>query len=230
MSNISVFEILGPVMIGPSSSHTAGAEKLGKAARSIGGSDFDEVEFHLHGSFAHTYKGHGTDKALAAGILGMEADDERLKDSIEIAEKKGIKVVFLEADLGEVHPNTVKIVLKKEGNTTLSLTGSSIGGGNVILTQLDEDKVEISGKLYSCIIKHRDIRGMISKITAVLALNQINIATLKVGRESKGDVATTVIETDNQVMPDVVKEISKIENIISIRTVNMLDRAANAAE
>jgi L-serine dehydratase len=222
MSNVSIFEIMGPVMIGPSSSHTAGAEKLGKAASSILDRSFDSVEFYLHGSFAKTYKGHGTDKALVAGILGMSADDERLRDSLNIAMQKGIKVAFIETDLGEVHPNTVKIVIKNKDIVLLTLVGSSIGGGNIIINEIDGSELEISGQYPVIIATYRDIRGMISRITGVIASHEINIATLKVSRSSKGEVATTVIETDNTASTSIVDEISQIENVISVRVLNAI--------
>lgn len=222
MSNISVFDIMGPIMIGPSSSHTAGAEKLGKAAYSIWNGAFDSVEFYLHGSFAKTYKGHGTDKALVAGILGMSADDERLKNSIEIAVSRGIKVEFIETDMGDVHPNTVRIVLKDGDKNLFSLVGSSIGGGNIIITEVDGSALEISGQYPVIIATYKDISGMISKITGVIAANKVNIATLKVTRESKGEVATTVIETDNVAPESIVEEIMQIENVFSVRVLNAI--------
>lgn len=222
MSNISVFDIMGPVMIGPSSSHTAGAEKLGKAASSIWGKEFDAVDFYLHGSFAKTYKGHGTDKALAAGIMGMNADDERLKDSLEIAEKRGLHLEFIEADLGEVHPNTVKIVIKNKGETMLTLVGSSIGGGNILITEIDGSGLEISGQYPVIIARYKDVRGMISKITGVIARNSLNIATLKVSRSSKGEVATTVIEMDGAAPEGIIDEIMQVEDVISVRVLNAM--------
>jgi L-serine dehydratase len=222
MSNLSIFEIIGPVMIGPSSSHTAGAQKLGKAANRIWGGSFDSVEFYLHGSFAKTYKGHGTDKALVAGILGMAADDERLRDSLEIAKQRGIKVDFIETDLGEVHPNTVKIVVKHEDAVLLTLVGSSIGGGNILINEVDGSSLEITGHYPVIIATYRDVRGMISKITGAIARNKVNIATLKVSRSSKGEVATSVIETDNTAPASIVDEILQIDNVISVRVLNML--------
>jgi L-serine dehydratase len=220
MSNVSLFEIMGPVMIGPSSSHTAGAEKLGKAASSIWGSDFDAVEFYLHGSFAKTHKGHGTDKALVAGILGMNADDERLRDSLKIAEEKGIKVDFIEVDLGEVHPNTVKIALKRGGEILLTLVGSSIGGGNILITEIDGSPLKISGQYPVIIATQKDTPGMVSKITGVIAKHQLNIATLEVRRESKGEKATTVIEIDHPAESSIIDELMSIENILSVRVLN----------
>ena len=132
MREYSVFDILGPIMIGPSSSHTAGAARLGKEAREIVGEDFKAVKFYLHGSFAQTYKGHGTDRALVAGILGMEPDDDHLKDALNIAKEKGIDVEFIPADLGtDKHPNTVKMVFIMKDGSEQEVMGSSIGGGNV---------------------------------------------------------------------------------------------------
>jgi len=222
MSNISIFDIMGPVMIGPSSSHTAGAERLGKAAYSIWGKAFDSVEFYLHGSFAKTYQGHGTDKALVAGILGMSADDYRLKESMQIAESRGIRVKFIEEDMGDVHPNTVRIVLKDNEQALFTLVGSSIGGGNIIITEIDGSALEISGQYPVVIAKYKDIKGMISKITGVIASKEVNIATLKVTRESKGEVATTVIETDNVAPESIIDEIMKIENVFSVRVLNAI--------
>ena len=128
MSRFGVFDILGPIMIGPSSSHTAGAARLAKIASIIAGPEIKEVIFLLHGSFAKTYKGHGTDRALVAGILGMDPDDEKLRYSLDIAKEKDIKVSFREADLGDVHPNTVKFLIKLKDDNLVTVMGSSIGG------------------------------------------------------------------------------------------------------
>jgi L-serine dehydratase len=222
MKEYSLFDILGPIMIGPSSSHTAGAERLGRAAKQIAGEGIKSVVFYLHGSFAKTYKGHGTDRALIAGILGMETYDERIKESFEIAQKQGIEIEFVEADLGDVHPNTVKIVITKDDNTTVSVTGSSIGGGNIVIINIDGDDVEFTGNYPVILIKHIDKRGMISKISFALAMSEINIATLKVSRVLKGDVATTVVETDSNVTSTVLEEIASIDSVVSVRAVNRI--------
>ena len=222
MSNISVFDIMGPVMIGPSSSHTAGAERLGKAARNICGSEIKSATFYLHGSFAKTYKGHGTDKALVAGILGMETDDERIKSSFAIAEEKGIVIKFCEIDLGNAHPNTVKIELTKLDDTVVTVTGSSIGGGDIIIINIDGDEVEFTGKLPVIIIRHIDKPGMVSKISLIIALYGVNIATLKVGRQTKGQIATTVIESDNILPAEAVDEINRISGVTSVRALGAI--------
>lgn len=222
MKNYSVFDILGPIMIGPSSSHTAGAERLGLIAKRISGDDFNAVTFYLHGSFAKTHKGHGTDRALVAGILGLETNDERIKYSFDIASEKGISVKFEEADLGDVHPNTVKIVIHKTDGTDVSVTGSSIGGGSVIVTEIDDDAMNFSGDYPVIIIKHLDKKGMISKISFALAMNNINIATLKVSRIIKGETATAVVETDTNISNTILDELSKIDGVLTVRAVNSI--------
>ena len=146
MKNYSAFDILGPIMIGPSSSHTAGAARLGKIASTIAAGDIVEVRFLLHGSFAKTYKGHGTDKALVAGILGFDPWDEEIKESFEIARARNIKFSFEEVVMEGAHPNTVKFIIKKVDNSISTITGSSIGGGNVIVTEINGMDIEFTGE------------------------------------------------------------------------------------
>ncbi|SHI12159.1 L-serine ammonia-lyase, iron-sulfur-dependent subunit beta [Sporanaerobacter acetigenes] len=222
MKDYSVFDILGPVMIGPSSSHTAGAARLGKVAREIVGSNFSSVCFYLHGSFAKTYKGHGTDRALVAGVLGMDPSDERIKYSIQIAEEKGIKIEFIETDLGYAHPNTVKIVFENKYGDTFYVIGSSIGGGSILITDIDGNKVEFTGDLPTLLLKYKDKKGTISKISTILSSNDINIATMKVTRER--DIATMVVETDTLANKDIIEEISKNKEIFYIKAINPIDK------
>ena len=191
MKDYGVFDVIGPVMIGPSSSHTAGAARIGKIARDILGTDFNRVIFYLHGSFAKTYKGHGTDKALVAGVLGMGPSDENLRNSFEIAQAQGIAYEFIEADLGYQHPNTVKIVFKSKDKKDSYIIGSSIGGGNVLITNINGNKVEFTGDYPTLLIKYYDRKGIISRITSVIANNDINIASMKVTRED--NIATMVV-------------------------------------
>lgn len=220
MKSFSVFDILGPTMIGPSSSHTAGAARIGKIARNIAGDEFVSVDFYLHGSFAKTYRGHGTDRALVAGVLGMETYDERLRNSLEIANKMGIAINFIESDLGDEHPNTVKMVFTMGDNRQFYVIGSSIGGGNVIINNINGDEVSFTGQYPTLIIKHRDIKGMISKVSSILALEGINIGTMKVTRQAKGQGASMIIETDSSIPDYVVKELTAMTNIISVRAIN----------
>lgn len=223
MNEYGVFDILGPIMIGPSSSHTAGAARLGKIAKQIVSTDnFNKVVFYLHGSFAKTYEGHGTDKALVAGILGMEPSDENLRNSFEIAKSKNIEFEFIEADLGYEHPNTVKIVFKFEDGEDIYITGSSIGGGSIFITDINGNKVEFSGDYPTMLIKYIDQKGIISRISSILSLNEINIATMKVIRES--NIATMVIETDSEINKDIIEEMDKLDEILYIKGINPIKR------
>jgi L-serine dehydratase len=220
MKNYSVFDILGPVMIGPSSSHTAGAARLGKVARGIAGEDFTGVTFYLHGSFAKTYRGHGTDRALTAGILGMETDDERLRDSLQIAKDQNINIEFVEADFGDMHPNSVKIVFHRNDGNTVEITGSSIGGGNIIITNINGDEVQFTGANPTVIVKHADVSGVISGVTAIIANYGLNIATMTVTRKAKGRDALAIIEADGVITENIVKEIEAIHNVLSVKLIN----------
>lgn len=220
MHKDSIFNVLGPIMIGPSSSHTAGAERIGRAARVVFGKPVVSARFLLHGSFATTYKGHGTDRALAAGILGLDTDDERIRESFEMAKAQGIELEFVPADLGDVHPNTVEVQLTGAEGDTLSLRGASVGGGSIQISAIDGEPVDFDGSLPVLILRHRDQQGMISRITFTIAMQGINIANLRVAREgTKGDMATTIVETDSVVPPAAVSEIAAMAGMVSVRAV-----------
>ena len=225
MKNYSVFDILGPIMIGPSSSHTAGAARLAKVASLIAGKDIESVQFVLHGSFAKTYKGHGSDKALVAGILGMDPWDDNLKDSLAIAEKLGLVFEFVEGNLGDVHPNTVKFIITKQDKRRVEIVGSSIGGGNIIIFEVDGESVEFTGKYPTIIINHRDIPGMISKVSTILYDENINIALMKVYRNSKGLKAAMVFETDSIVPEEVINKIKILGDIYDIREIRPVSQS-----
>lgn len=220
MNNYSIFDIVGPIMVGPSSSHTAGAARLAKFARLICGNSIKKVEFLLHGSFSKTYKGHGTDKALVAGILGMDPWDDNLKDSFEIAKEKGIDFTFKEADLGEVHPNTVKFIITKKDGKVSQITGSSIGGGNMVIFNIDGQAIEFRGEYPTLLTTHKDTPGVISKITTMLYMENVNIASMKVYRNSRGLEATMAIETDNIIPGHIVNVIEKIPEIKNMKIIN----------
>lgn len=222
MKNYGVFDILGPIMIGPSSSHTAGAARLGKVAKEIAGDGFCKVVFYLHGSFGKTYKGHGTDKALVAGILGMDPSDERLRDSFKIIKDKNIDVEFKEADLGYTHPNTVKIVFIYEYRENFYITGSSIGGGSVMITDINGNEVELSGDYPTLLLKYMDQKGIISRITSILSTNNVNIGSMKVSRESK--TSTLIAETDSEIHDSIIDEISKLDEVVYIKGINPIRR------
>jgi len=222
MKNYSVFDILGPVMIGPSSSHTAGAARIGKIARELADDSFYKVSFYLHGSFAKTYKGHGTDKALVAGILGMDPSDENIKDSFELAKKNKIQIDFLEADLGYVHPNTVKIVFHYKYKEDFYIIGSSIGGGNVIIININGNEVSFTGDYPTILAKYHDRKGVISEISTILYNHNINIATMNVTRMN--EIATMVTELDSLIDEKIIDEIKSAVEMIYITAINPIKR------
>ena len=220
MTNPGVFDILGPIMVGPSSSHTAGAARLAKVARAIAGGKVKKVTFLLHGSFGKTYKGHGTDRALVAGILGMEPSDIRLRDSLKIAENEGLEVIFKEEDLGDAHPNTVKFLIETDDGRESEIVGSSIGGGSIAIKEVNGNKVKFSGDYPTLIISHMDVPGVISKVTSILYYEGINIAYMKVFRSQKGREATMIFETDAKIGKTVIDEIESIEYISKVININ----------
>ena len=219
--NISVFDVIGPVMIGPSSSHTAGAARLARIAREIAAKPFTHVSFGLHGSFARTYKGHGTDRALVAGALGLGEDDERLGNAFALAAEQGLTFDFHEVELDQVHENTVSIRFQLTDGSTCEVVGSSIGGGQVVICRINGFETEFTAQGPTLIIFQNDRKGIVSKVAAVLAENDINIGIMKLSREARGQTACCIIETDNDVSAEVVEQIRKIKDIISAQLVNV---------
>ncbi|WP_195986575.1 L-serine ammonia-lyase, iron-sulfur-dependent subunit beta [Clostridium sp. D53t1_180928_C8] len=222
MANIGIFDVLGPIMIGPSSSHTAGAARLGKIAGTIVNKPIKEVSFLLHGSFRETYKGHGTDRALVAGILGFLPDDPNLKDSISIANEKGIIIRFLPADLGQVHPNTVKFLIKDIDDIEWDVLGSSIGGGLVEIHEINGKKVKITGEYPTIITCHDDVPGTVSKISTLFYENKINIAFMSLSRNQKGKDATMTLEVDTNISDEIINEIKSINGVNRVIVINSL--------
>ena len=213
----SVFDIVGPNMIGPSSSHTAGAARLGKTASKIAGKSIKEVKFYLHGSFAETFKGHGTDKMLVGGVLGFEPDDARIKNSFELAEQAGVKFEFIKANLGDdVHPNTVKIEMLLEDGTTSTLKGASIGGGNIKLTEMDGLELDFNGARAAVVLEIKDIPGAVSFVTGLLAHNNKNIATMSTNKPVKSEYTFLTIETDDQLGKDLTDQLKKFEVVAKV--------------
>lgn len=211
----SVFDIIGPVMIGPSSSHTAGAARIGKIVRNIFGEQPDTVDIYLYESFAKTYRGHGTDIALVGGLLGMEPDDPALADSLKIAHEKGMEVLFVPKNEKAEHPNSVKLLVSK-GKRKLSVTGISIGGGNIQISELDGFKISLNMGVPTFIIVHQDVPGMIAKVTNCLSDMSINIGTMTVTRESKGEKAIMIIEVDQHEAGIIVDSLGKIPHIHNV--------------
>lgn len=201
MGKSTVFDLIGPVMVGPSSSHTAGAVRLGAMARNILGSEPSAAEITLHGSFAETGKGHGTNLALIAGILGMRPDDERIPEAAHLAEEKGLAIHFRTENLGEVHPNTVQFRLTGQDGNKIEVVGSSIGGGRIMITRIHAFPVEFMGDYHTLVLLHQDLPGVVSQVTSLLATAQINIAQMRVSREKKGAQALAIVETDQAIEP-----------------------------
>lgn len=189
-----IFDIIGPVMVGPSSSHTAGAARLGFLAGSLCKEEIVQADFFMHGSFARTYSGHGTDKALLAGIMGIPTADSRIKEAFSIADSRGIRYRFEPADLGDVHPNTVHMVLKTISGKEITLTGSSIGGGNIYIMEINGVSVNFSGEAPILATIHRDEPGVIAGITALLYNYRINIGNMQVSRREDVQEASMYME------------------------------------
>ncbi|WP_342605602.1 L-serine ammonia-lyase, iron-sulfur-dependent subunit beta [Peribacillus sp. FSL E2-0159] len=211
----SAFDIIGPVMIGPSSSHTAGAARIGRVARTLFGKQPKKAIISLYGSFAKTYRGHGTDVAVVGGILDFDTDDERIPASLTIAEEAGMEVSFTIEDTVMDHPNTVKIRLFDE-DKELELVGISIGGGTIEITELNTFKLKLSGENPAILVVHNDVFGIISSVSTVLANHEINVGHMEVSRKEKGQMALMVIEVDQKIKGDVMKEIEGLENVSQV--------------
>jgi L-serine dehydratase len=222
---VSLLDIIGPVMVGPSSSHTAGACRLGLLARCLVGGTPHEALVELHGSFARTGEGHGTDKAIAGGLLGFRPDDERLRDAIAIAEREGLAYRFEKTTLGEegvIHPNTVRITVEREHRHHVMI-GSSLGAGRVLITQIDGFPVEVTGNSHTLVLVAEDIPGSIARVAGILADARINIATLRVTRKQRGGDAFMVWELDDEPAP-LVRE--AIRALSWVRWVHRLDKVS----
>jgi L-serine dehydratase len=207
-------------MIGPSSSHTAGACRLGELARAILGDTPSSAHIVLHGSFASTGPGHGTDIALVAGLLGMHPDDARLPSAFEIAREAGLVFDFAEADLGDVHPNTAVFEMTDTDGRAMRVQGSSLGGGDVVVTRVDNYDVEITGELPLLVVGHLDRPGEIAAVTSILAETHVNVASMYVSRERRGANALMLIATDAEVDRVTAERLCKQPGVTSVRRVS----------
>lgn len=222
---VSLLDIIGPVMVGPSSSHTAGACRLGLLGRGLVSGTPQSALLELHGSFARTGEGHGTDKALVAGLLGFRPDDERIRTALEIAEKDGLDYRFEKTTLSEsVHPNTVRMTLER-GDIKATLVGSSLGAGRVFVTEIDGYPVEVTGNFHTIALVAEDRKGSIARITGILAEHDINIATLRLTRKQKGGDAFMVIECDESPGDGVRDELRALD---WVRWARRLDKVSGA--
>ncbi|MGI6017267.1 MAG: L-serine ammonia-lyase, iron-sulfur-dependent subunit beta [Marvinbryantia sp.] len=220
MSFISVFEVLGPIMIGPSSSHTAGACAIAHLAQKMKSGSLKEVEFTLYGSFAKTYRGHGTDRALLGGIMGFATDDVRIRDSFEIARERGISYRFVpEEGENDVHPNTVDIRMVNDSGTQTTVRGESIGGGKVRIVRINQVQVDFTGEYNAVIIIQKDRPGVAAHITKLLSDRGVNIAFMRLFRESKGEKAYTIVESDGRLPEDITGKLLENPNIQEVMLV-----------
>ena len=213
---LDIFDILGPVMVGPSSSHTAGAVRIGRMARTLLGAEVARADIGLHGSFADTGRGHGTDRALVAGLLGMKPDDLGIPQSFEIAANQGLEFHFHTARLRDAHPNTAVLDLVGKDGRTLSMQAASTGGGRIRVDRLQGVEVNFTGNFHTLVIRHRDVAGELADVTRELSRARVNIANMSLCRARRGGMALTVIETDQKVPPVVRQLIRELPGVESL--------------
>ena len=213
---MNVFDIIGPVMIGPSSSHTAGAVRLGRVANKLTDNQpLKRVEIALSGSFAQTYKGHGTDRALLAGIMGYHSYSAEIRDALEIAKKRGIDYTFLKEEIRDAHPNTARIHFTLEDGTEGTVQGASVGGGNILVSRVNGMDVEFTGENNTILVMHRDKPGVIAAVTQLMHWEyaDLNISSFHLSRQSKGGEAIMTIEIDGQPPENLMGAIRKIQHV-----------------
>lgn len=200
MKEIGVFDVIGPIMVGPSSSHTAGALRIAAMVNRMANSPIVKVEFTLYGSFAQTYQGHGTDRALLGGILGFDTSDLRVRDSFQLADQAGVAYTFIpDAETETEHPNTITIRALTRQGQKISVTGESTGGGAIRITRINDIKVSFTGEYYTIVIEQDDAPGVITTITSIISEFGINIAFMRVYRQQKGGRAFAILEADEPI-------------------------------
>lgn len=216
VSVINIFDMMGPVMVGPSSSHTAGAARIGNMGRTLLGEEVARADIGLHGSFAETGFGHGTDRALLAGLLGMKPDDLRIPNAYEEANRAGMAYSFRTVELRDAHPNTALLELTGKSGKQLTLQASSIGGGAIVVNKIDGIDVNFTGDFNTLIVRNQDESGSVAAITSILSQVHINVANMSVNRHRRGGDALMVIETDQHIKPRQVEFLSELPGILSV--------------
>lgn len=219
---MNIFDIIGPVMIGPSSSHTAGAVRIGYVSQKLLGEDVAEAQIGLFGSFLMTGKGHGTDKAVVAGLLGMTPDNPDIPLSFEKAKEKGMKFTVGEAKLREAHPNSVKLSLTGKSGKKLEIIGQSLGGSIINIAQIDGLSANVSGDYPTLIVSNTDVPGMVSKVSTILAISGVNIAQLQLYRASRGKNSVFIAECDQEINPKTLDEIGRLDGINKVSYLSLL--------
>lgn len=217
---MNIFDILGPVMVGPSSSHTAGAVRIGLIARRLLGGQPATAKITLSGSFAATGTGHGTDRALVAGLLGMKPDDIRIPDSFALAVEQGLAFTFDKTELKEAHPNTAILQLSTAGGRELEVQASSLGGGRIMVNKLDGINVNFNGDSPTLIVHNLDQPGHVAEVTSMLSHKSVNIATMQLYRNHRGGYAVMVIETDQDIPVEALRWLSRLEGVIKVTYLN----------
>lgn len=207
---LDIFDILGPVMVGPSSSHTAGAVRIGNMARTLLGSQPVKADIGLHGSFAETGKGHGTDRALVAGLLGMKTDDLRIPHSFEIAKEEGLEFDIHPVTLRDAHPNTAVLTVTAQNGHTVTVQAVSVGGGRIRVSNLDGVDVDFTGEYNTIIVRHLDVPGELATLTREISNAKINIANMSLVRSKRGGDVMTIFEIDNPAAPEIIKQLGVI--------------------
>lgn len=213
---INIFDMMGPVMVGPSSSHTAGAARIGNMGRTLLGEEVARADIGLYGSFAETGYGHGTDRALLAGLLGMKPDDLRIPNAYEEANRAGMAYSFRTVELRDAHPNTALLELTSKSGKKLTLQASSIGGGAIVVNKIDGIDVNFTGDFNTLIVRNQDESGSVAAITSILSQVHINVANMSVNRHRRGGDALMVIETDQHIKPRQVEFLSELPGILSV--------------
>ena len=219
---MNIFDIVGPVMVGPSSSHTAGAVKIGYVSRKLLGEEVKEARILLYGSFLTTGTGHGTRKALVAGLLGMKTDDIRIPDVIELAEKAGMKIEFGEAHLKEAHPNTAQLFLTGVSGRTLEIIGQSLGGSRINIAEIDGIETNFSGEYPTLVVHNLDQPGHVSEVTSMLAHKGVNIAYMQLYRSNRGGEAVMVVECDQEIPIEGIEWLVKVEGVKKVTYLSKL--------
>ena len=213
---INIFDMMGPVMVGPSSSHTAGAARIGNMGRTLLGEEVARADIGLYGSCAETGFGHGTDRALLAGLLGMKPDDLRIPNAYEEANRAGMAYSFRTVELRDAHPNTALLELTGKSGKKLTLQASSVGGGAIVVNKIDGIDVNFTGDFNTLIVRNQDESGSVAAITSILSQVHINVANMSVNRHRRGGDALMVIETDQHIKPRQVEFLSELPGILSV--------------
>ena len=211
----TVFDIIGPTMVGPSSSHTAGAVRIGLVAKDLFNQIRKQVDIYLYGSFMETYKGHGTDVALVGGLLGYDTDDDRIQKSLETAEEIGMKVNFIEMAEERSHPNTA-IINMRDGEKEISVEGVSIGGGKIEVVAINGFSIAISGNYPALLVFHKDTFGTIGRVANILGDSSINVGSMQVSRKEKGDQALMTCELDDAINDEIIEKIKNVDGVVTV--------------